>query len=339
MKALITGATGFVGSHLARTLLQRGDSVRILARTETKAESLRSAGAEVRLGDLTDPGSLRGLAEDVEIVFHLGSAMSGSAEQFDRVDVQGTERLLLEAERAGVRRFVYAGTLSGYPLAQKGDGAVIDEHCGFDETGLLGNYARAKARAEASVLAANGRGRMEGVIVRLGLVCGVGASVLPGHVCRPVTRNLVIVFGDGSIPLPLTFVDNAIDALILGATVPGIAGESFNIVDDDVLTQHDYLTLFRQASGAALRVIRMPRIAYYAMGLLSEVAAAVRQKEPATNRYRVRTRLMRVRWDSSKAHRLLRWQPRVPLRVGLADLFRAYGGVAGPPETPPPPAL
>ena len=339
MKALITGATGFVGSHLARTLLQRGDSVRILARTETKAESLRSAGAEVRLGDLTDPGSLRGLAEDVEIVFHLGSAMSGSAEQFDRVDVQGTERLLLEAERAGVRRFVYAGTLSGYPLAQMGDGAVIDEHCGIDETGLLGNYARAKARAEASVLAANGRGRMEGVIVRLGLVCGVGASVLPGHVCRPVTRNLVIVFGDGSIPLPLTFVDNAIDALILGATVPGIAGESFNIVDDDVLTQHDYLTLFRQASGAALRVIRMPRIAYYAMGLLSEVAAAVRQKEPATNRYRVRTRLMRVRWDCSKAQRLLRWQPRVPLRVGLADLFRAYGRVAGPPETPPPPAL
>ena len=332
MKALITGATGFVGSHLARTLLQRGDSVRILARTDAKAESLRSAGSEVRLGDLTDPGSLHGLAEDVEIVFHLGSAMSGSgsAEQFDRVDVQGTERLLAEAERAGVRRFVYAGTLAGYPLAQKGDGAVIDERCGFDDTGLLGNYARAKARAEASVLAANGRGRIEGVIVRLGLVCGIGASVLPGHVCRAVTRNLVVVFGDGSIPLPLTFVDNAIDALILGATVPGIAGESFNIVDDDVLTQRDYLALFRQTSGAAPRVIRMPRMAYYAMGLLSEVAAAARHKEPATNRYRVRTRLMRVRWDCSKAHRLLRWQPRVPLRVGLAGVFRAYGGGSGP---------
>lgn len=329
MKALITGATGLVGSHLARALLQRGDSVRILARTDAKAQSLRGAGAEVRLGDLTNPGSVSGLAEGVEVVFHLGSAMSGSAELFDRVDVQGTERLLVEAEHAGVRRFVYAGTLSGYPLAQMGDGAVIDEQCGFDETGLLGNYARAKARAEASVMAANGRGRMEGVIVRLGLVCGVGAIVLPAHVCRPVTRNLVIVFGDGSIPLPLTFIDNAIDALILGATVPGIAGESFNIVDDDVLTQSDYLALFRQTSGAALRVIRMPRMAYYAMGLLSEIAAAVRHKEPATNRYRVRTRLTSVRWDCSKAHGLLQWQPRVPLRAGLAGLFRAYGGGSG----------
>lgn len=329
MKTLVTGATGFVGSHLARTLLQRGDSVRILARTEAKAESLRSAGAEVRLGDLTDPDCLRGLAEGVEVIFHLGSAMSGSAELFDRVDVQGTERLLVEAERAGVRRFVYAGTLSGYPLAQKGDGAVIDELCGFDDTGRLGNYARAKALAEASVLATNGRGRMEGVIVRLGLVCGIGASVLPAHVCRAVTRNLVIVFGDGSLPLALTFVDNAIDALILGATVPGIAGESFNIVDDDVLTQRDYLTLLRKTSGTAPRVIRMPRMAYYAIGLLSEVAAAARHKEPATNRYRVRTRLVRVRWDCSKAHRLLRWQPRVPLRVGLAGVFRAYGGGSG----------
>ena len=119
---------------------------------------------------------------------------------------------------------------SGYPVAQLPHGATIDERTPFDATGLLGNYVRAKARAEQIVLSANARGKLETVIVRLGLVCGIGTSVLPAHVCLALNPGRVILFGDGSVPLPLLFVDNAIDALILGASVPGVGGQSFNVV-------------------------------------------------------------------------------------------------------------
>jgi len=325
-RALVTGATGFVGSHLVRELLSRGYAVRILARNAGRAASLAKAGAEVRLGDLGQPETLHGIAEGMDVVFHLGSAMRGNSEAFERVDLGGTHALLAEAQRAGVRRVVFAGTLACYPLGQQRDGAVINEQCPFDETGLLGNYARAKVRAETAVLEAARSGKMEGVIVRLGLVCGEGASIFPAHVCQKIARNLVVLYGDGRVPLPLTFIDNAVHALVLGAEVPGVSGESFNIVDDDVMTQQQYLELLRRYMGGAPRVVRMPRLAYYALGLMTEIAAALRKKEPATTRYRIRNRLVPVRWDCSKAQRVLKWRPQVPLLEGLSRTFTAHAG-------------
>lgn len=325
MNAVVTGATGFLGSYLTRALIRRGDSVRILARSAKRAEALHAQGAQVHVGDLGEPGSIQGIAEGVDVVFHLArSATAAPAEVFDRIDVQGTHQLLIEAQRAGVGRFVYVGTLAGYPPSRERDAAVIDEQSPVDDTGLLGNYVRAKARAEAAVRAAHKRGGIEGVIVRLGLVCGVGASVLPPHVCQSVARNWVVLFGDGGVPLPLTYIDNAVDALILAATVPDATGESFNIVDDDVLTQQEYLALLRQSTGGRPRVLRLPSISYYALGLAAEITAATFKKEPTTNRHRIKTRLARVRWDCTKARRLLQWRPRVSLRDGLTDVFRTY---------------
>jgi len=325
MKALVIGATGFVGSNLTRALIRRGDSVRILARTPERARALQAAGAEVRVGDLGQADSIQGIAEGIDVVFHLASAPGASAaEVFEQIDVRGTEQLLIEAERAKVRRIVYVGTLAGYPLSRLSAGAVIDERSPLDDTGLLGIYPRAKARAEALVLAAHKRGGIEAVIVRLGLVCGVGARVLPAHVCQPVARDRVVLFGDGGVPLPLTYIDNAVDALILAATVHGAAGESFNIVDDDVFTQSQYLALLRQVAGGRPQVLRLPAFFYYALGLVSEIAAAARKKEPTTNRYRIKTRLAHVRWKCSKAKHMLQWQPRVPLRDGLTTVFREH---------------
>ena len=323
MKALVTGATGFVGSHLVRALLSRGDSVRILARSADRAAPLVALGAEVVVGDLAEPCAVAGVTEGSETVFHLVSAMSAPDAVFEQVDVQGTQALLREAERTGVRRFVYPGTLSGYAVLDQPDGAVLDERCPFDSTGRLGNYARAKGRGEQAVLDAGRRGRLEGVIVRLGLTCGVGASVFPVHVCRMVGSRRAVVFGDGRLPLPLVYIDNAVDALLLAADTPGLDGQAFNIVDDDVLTQQDYLDLYQSTTRRSLQVLKVPRVAYLALGAVTELVAAIRGKEPATTRYRVRQRLRNVRWDCRKAHRDLQWRSRVPLREGLARSFAA----------------
>lgn len=322
MKALVTGATGFVGSYLVRSLLQRGDRVRILARNQDRAASLRAAGAEVRLGDLGAAMSLEGITEGIDAVFHLGSVMRGPAIEFERVDFHGTERLLDASRRAGVGRFVYASTLAGYPPYGKRTATVIDESSALDDSGRLGNYARTKARCERAVVAANADGKTECVVVRLGLVCGVGASLYPPHVCKPIGRDRVILFGDGSVPLPLTLIDNAVDALVLAASAAHVGGETFNIVDDEVLTQLDYLNLLRGCTGGVPHVLRLPLGAYYALGLLSELLAAVRRTDAETTRYRIRSRLSRVQWDCSKARRVLRWQPHVPLRAGLEAAFR-----------------
>ena len=324
MKVLITGATGFVGSYLTNALLRRGHAVRILARSPERAAALERAGAEVRIADVGEGASLRGTADGIDVVYHLVRAPTSAPwDVYERIDVRGTEAMLAEAIRAGARRFIYAGTLAGYPAGGQRE-AIIDERSRPDESGLLGNYVRAKAQAEAAVLAAAAGSAIEAVIVRLGLVCGIGAGVLPAHVGQRLPRDWVLLFGDGSIPLPLVHIDNAVDALILAATAPGVAGESFNIVDSEGLTQQEYLALLRQVGNGRPRVLRLPQAAYLALGFVSEIAAAARKKEPTTTRYRIRTRLAHVRWDCTKARRMLEWHTRVPLREGLAETFRAY---------------
>jgi nucleoside-diphosphate-sugar epimerase len=332
MRALVTGATGFVGGHLTQALLRRGDSVRVLARTAARAAALASAGADVRVGDVGEAASIAGIADGIDTVFHLvRSPTSASKAEFERIDVRGTELMLREARRAGVRRFVYVGTLAGYAVTDRGDGTVIDETTVFDDTGRLGNYVQAKAQAEALVLADGDSGTaagtgMETVVVRLGLVCGVGTGVFPAHVCQPVSGDWVILFGDGAVPLPLIYIGNAVEALILAATAPNVAGKSFNVVDSDVLTQREYLDLLRQSTGGRPRVVRLPRLAYYALGWASELAASARGKEPTTNRYRIKLRLAHVRWDCTKARNELGWRPRVSLRDGLRTTFEKYAG-------------
>jgi len=323
MRVLVTGATGFIGSELVRTLLRRGDEVRILARSAVRAAPLVAAGAELLVGDIADPRSLEQSCSGCEVVFHLASAIRGSEAAFRRVDIDGTRRLIAEAERAGVRRFVFAGSLSSYDVTQVRDGAWLDEANPFDRTGRLGHYARAKAEAEALVLEANKRGALEGVIVRLGLTCGKGADPFPPHVGRLVRPNLLVLFGDGSIPLPLVLLENAVEAIILAATAPGVAGEAFNIVDSESICQADYVQLYRRVTSAPLRVVRVPRFAYYALGAATALAARLRSKEPAITPYRVRARLRSVRWNCSKAERRLQWRSRVPLMTGLAAEFNS----------------
>ena len=116
----------------------------------------------------------------------------------------------------------------------------------------------------------------------------------------------------------------AVDALIMAAVTPGIAGESFNVVDGDILTKRDYLDLLQHCAGGLPHVLRLPLSAYYLIALLAEWAAAARGKEPDTTRYRIRNRLTRVTWDCSKAARRLHWHPQMRLRDGLTTAFRLY---------------
>jgi nucleoside-diphosphate-sugar epimerase len=320
MKALVTGATGFVGEGLVRTLLKSGATVRILARNPDKAAPLRAAGAEVVIGDLGAMDDLSQLCHGIDTVFHLASKMRGSAREFERIDIEGTRRLLAAAESAGVRRLVYVSTLAAYPPLPKG--TVIDESTALDRSGKLGNYTLAKARCEQMVLGETTK--LERVVVRLGLVCGAGSSVFPPHVCVPMSSKRVILFGSGAVKLPLTLVDNAVDALICAASADQVAGQIFHIVDDESLTQAQYLQLLRDTSGGLPGVLQLPTFVYYALGAVSELVARLRHKEPETSAYRIRSRTSQVSWDCSKAKRVLHWQPGAPLRGGLREVFRKH---------------
>ncbi|MFJ3928301.1 NAD-dependent epimerase/dehydratase family protein [Streptomyces sp. NPDC090022] len=164
---LITGAAGFVGSHVAREAARQGLAVRLM--THRRTAPAGSAGASVR-GDLTDPGSLRGSCDGVDVVVHCAAQIGGTAEANEAVNVRGTAALLEEAARAGVSRVVHLSTASVY-----GRGTYVNSR----PEDLVRNpgspTSHTRALAEDAVLAAGG------TVLRPHLVLGEGDTwVVPG---------------------------------------------------------------------------------------------------------------------------------------------------------------
>lgn len=327
MNALVTGATGFLGGHLTQRLLSDGDQVRILARSAERAKELRDAGAEVRVGDLRDPEAIRGLAEGVDVVYHLASAIVGPWEDFEAVDVRGTERLLDEAARAGARRFVYASSVAVYATGETPQDVTLDETGPVADPERAGNYTRAKVLAEQRVREAHGADRIEGVICRLGLIFGPGRSPYfpeTPHFGKRI-GNWAVVMGDAEFPLPLTFVENTVEALRLCATVPQAAGQVVNVVDENV-PRGEYLERLAALTGERLRLLCLPRLTAYVVGGGVQVAARLLGREPPTSPTLMLDKVRRVGFEAAAAREVLGWSPSVPLDEALRRTVSAGSG-------------
>ena len=316
--AVVTGATGFIGAHLVQTLASRGVTVRALGRDPQRAQTLVGPNVEVVIGDIAEPAAIDGLAEGVDTIFHLASVMAGSTEEFEQVDLAGTRRLIAEARRARVGRIVFTSTMGAYALADLTDGAVVTEDM-IDKPERVGNYARAKLMIEQMLLAEHAAGHFEAVIARPGLVFGPGTSPFLEHLPHLGTLrgDRYVVFGDGAVPLQLTYVENTVEALWLCATVPGAAGETFTIIDDNLPTQCEFVDRLAAMTGRRLRVTTIPRAGAYLIGLGVEALAAALRKRPPTTRRLLMGKTVKLSFDTSHAKRILGWQPAVPWEEGL----------------------
>lgn len=319
MTALVTGATGFIGSHLVRSLAERGVRVRALARNPKRAEHLVGPNVEVVIGDFGDPEVIDGLAEGVDVVFHLASVMRGKDwSEFQRVDVDGGAHLIAEAKRAGVRRFIFTSTLGAYALAELRDGAVVTEEM-IDSPDRVGYYSRAKLLVERMLADEQSAGTLETVVTRPGLVFGPGTSPYLPHM--PHLGNLrgdrYIIFGDGKVPLALTYVDNVVNALWLAATSPDAPGHTFTLVDDNLPTQRGYVGKLAELTGRPLRVTAVPKAGAYLIGAAIESLAGAARKKPPTTRRLLLGKTTKLTFDSSRAKKILGWRPEVAWEEGL----------------------
>jgi nucleoside-diphosphate-sugar epimerase/predicted dehydrogenase len=317
--ALVTGATGFIGTHLVRSLAERGVRVRALARDPEKGKRILGPNVEVVIGDFADPEVIEGLAEGVDTIFHLASVMAGTPEEFQRVDLAGSRHLLDEAKRVGVRRFVYTSTLGVYPFGDLRDGALVSDSTPVDESERIGPYSAAKIQVERMLMEATRQGEIEGVVVRPGLVFGPGTTPYLTHLPHVGTKrgDRYIVYGDGEVPLALTYVGNVVDALILCATSPEASGETFLLVDDDVPTQREFVHRLARLTGEPLQLVAIPRAAVGLLGFGVESAFRIRGKKPKTTRRLLVGKSHKFRFDAAHAKRVLGWEPRMSWEEGL----------------------
>lgn len=329
MKALVTGANGFLGRSIVRRLLRDGVGVRALVRS---GRGLDVAGVEVVEGDICDDEAVAKAVRGVDWVIHAAArvATTGSWEEFAEVNVRGTRRVIRSAVAANVKRIVHISSLSVYAVPY--DGVTITEDAPYEsEADSRGGYSRSKLAADRVALDAARRGAPL-VVLRPGLLYGPGKR-------PPVARQS---FGVGGVKLllatahytlPLTFVDNVADAVLLAARCDAAVGEAFTIVDDNI-RQADYLALYRAASGETWRAFFLPVGAVALAALAAErTLRLLRRRSPVTY-HQVRRTTRSARFDCSRAERVLGWRPNVSIAEGLRRVFASLQNESGGAGTP-----
>ncbi|NOY68332.1 MAG: NAD-dependent epimerase/dehydratase family protein [Deltaproteobacteria bacterium] len=237
MKALITGAGGFIGSHLAKQLLKQGHEVRGLFLPAEDTAGLKDDGMEVVRGDLTAPETLRGIADGMDTVFHLATRTLdwGTRQQFETIMVGGTKNLLEEC-RGNIKRFIYFSSVAAMGLGVDLLGATENtarKYCGVP-------YCDTKIEAEDLVSDVCNKNNMEFTIIRPANVTGP-KSVWVTEIIEAFLRGPVPLISGGKAPGAFIYVDNLAEGAILAATSDIAAGHTYFFRDNYDITWKEYL--------------------------------------------------------------------------------------------------
>jgi len=310
---LVTGATGFIGGHLARRLVGEGARVRALVRSPHKAAGLADLGIEIFPGDITDPDAVLRATRGVDIVYH---AAAWADEQGDRdavwaVNVEGTRHMVDAAIAAGVARFIHLSSCAVYGSLQRMD---IDESTPPRMTGRV--YHDSKVAAEEVVFAAYRDHGLPVVVARPSQVYGPGSPQFTIRVVEAVKAGKVILVDGGRHFFKPIYIDNLIDALVLCARVDEAVGEALNITDGYPVPWKDFFAAY----GRMVGVTSFPSAPYpaaYAYALFKELLSKVTGRRSSINREVVRTFRSHNSFSNAKARRILGWEPAVDFEEGM----------------------
>lgn len=319
-KILVTGSNGFLGGALLKRLRERGEPIRLLLRRPTE----RYAGdpnIQVVYGDLGDPAAVERAVAGVDVVFHAGATMKGGSEDFESGTVWGAKNMVEACLRHGVRRLVYVSSMSVLDQAGHKPGTPVYEKSPAEPyPEKRGAYTQTKLVAERIVVEAVREHGLPAVLLRPGQIFGPGAEKVAPSGALGLGGKWVIV-GSGDLPLPLVYVDDVVDALLLAESA-GAPGEIFQLVDGTTVTQKEYAAAARQKFGDQLRVQYFPKALLMTLAFGVEVLEKILKRPLPLSRYRVRS--LRPLWpcDCSAAESRLGWKPRVGTHEGLR---RTYG--------------
>ncbi len=312
---LVTGATGFLGSSLARRLLSHGARVRVLARSQEKARPLADRGAQVVAGDITDRDAVRAAVDGAEVVYHLAGRLfvpGVPAGEYQQAHVEGTKLLLACCGNGALlRRFVHCSTTGVLGVT---GGHPADEMAPVRPTNI---YEATKAEAEQAVRDMWHSG-FPAVIARPGLVYGPGdLHLLPFF--RAVLQRRFRPIGRREVWLHPIYIDDITDALVRCAKHDGAAGECFHLAGREPVSLADLASAVARAGGTRLPAGHIPLLAAQA----DRLPADLRRSAPLTSSrldFLTHSRM----YDVRKAQRLLGFTAATDLPAGTARTMAWY---------------
>jgi NADH dehydrogenase len=234
---LVTGATGFIGPHVVHALRARETPVRALVRNPARASRLTAWGAELAVGDVTDPASLRAACEGVDAVVHLVAIIRGRPDDFERVMSQGTRNVVAAAQDAGALRFVLASALG---LDERTKDAVP--------------YFAAKWEMERAVKESG----LEHVVFRPSFVFGRDGGVLPTFVRLARFAPVTPIVGPGTQRLQPIWVEDLAQHYALAVTDRAAADRTFELGGPDAVTWNEFWDRLRRVLGVRRPTVHVP---------------------------------------------------------------------------------
>jgi nucleoside-diphosphate-sugar epimerase len=325
VRLLVTGGTGFIGSHLAEAGRRRGAEVVVLGLTgrpeeQANAELLSRMGAEVISGSITDAELCRRAARGATHIFHLAVAMregGKSDEFFESINLDGTRQLLEAASMQRVERFVYCSTIGIY--GHKAPGITRE-----DSPLAPGNiYERTKVSAELLVRDFAERCGVPSVILRPADVYGPRDQRLL-KLFKGVSRGRFPLFGSGKGRRHMVYVDDVVSAFFKACERDEALGESLIVAGPSACTLRELLDEIARATGSRRYGVRLPLAPMLGLAAAVEDVSAALGIDPPIYRRRMDFFHSDSEFDTSRARRVLGWEPKVDLREGIRRTLEDY---------------
>jgi nucleoside-diphosphate-sugar epimerase len=321
MKVLVTGGTGFTGSHLVRRLLHDAHDVHVIdAARGLFFDELRERGATIDIGTITDKGLCQRAMKDVEVVFHLAAAfrqLNVPERVYWDVNVEGTRHLVNAAHEAKVRKFVYCSTqgVHGHIAIPPGDeqSPIAPEDY----------YQYTKYEGERVVKDAASHG-LDAVIIRPTAIYGPGDPARFLMLYRMCCRGVFHMFGSGRNTYHPVYIDNLVDGFVLAAASQGEPGEAYIIGDEHWYTLNDLVDKVAQSMGKTVTIRHWPFRPLWLAAAGCEIICKPIGVTPPLFRRRVdwfrQVRAFRI----DKARDRLGYQPKVGIEEGLRRTAQWY---------------
>jgi len=334
-RILVTGAGGFIGNRVVASLLEHGfTNIRCLVRPSADPARLNTllgiksgdARVEIFEGNLLSREDCTKMSKDVQVIYHLAAGRGEKSFPSAYLNSVVTTRNLLDAclQNGCLKRFVNMSSFTVYTNRDKPRGRVLDESCPVEQyPALRGSpYCFAKVKQEEMVMEYGKKHALLYVHVRPGVVYGPGNEQIHGRV--GIDTFGVFLHMGGSNKVPLSYVDNCAEAIVLAGIVKGVDGEAFNVVDDDLPSSRHFLRLYKKQV-KRFTSIYMPKLLSYAFCYLWETYSDWSQGQlpNAFNRKDWHTAWKKTIYTNEKLKQRLGWTQKIPTSEGLNKYFES----------------
>jgi len=331
---LVTGSSGFIGAKVVETLLEYGFSnIRCFARPSSRMEKLNevlsrfatSQNIEIVIGDLLSPESCKEAAEGVSIIYHLAAGFDKSFAAAYMNSALATRNLLDAIQQfSRPKRFVNVSSFAVYSNLRLNRHAMLDETCPLEDSfqERFDAYGFGKLKQEQIVKDYALKHHIPYVILRPGYVFGPGKRELSGRVGIN-TFGFFIHLG-GSNTLPLTYVDNCAEAIVLAGLEPGVDGETFNVVDDNAPTSREFLREYKKRTGVFSISLPYPLTQFFCACWEKYAKTTHNQLPPVFNRRRCSAEWKGNCYSNQKLKSKLGWKPRVNMKDAISSFLTQF---------------